>query len=609
MDNGGRRKIEQEPDIAEFKGIITDKEKADMICKNIASLTEDYEELDVDRVVAENGNGEHDMIKLEDIVAAFREMKLPRGFHSEDPPRDLLRDAAPEFAPPLLILFNQIVKSGVWPRTWKEEQTRMIPKQRNVAELNHLRPIVLTPYFSKVLEHILRKLILEDVTPHLNKAQYGGLQGLSTNHYLASLYQDLAIASEKGLSSTMMCFDLSKAFNCICHQDVIEAAVRLGVRSPLVRLIASYLHQRQTKVLWNDVCSSPLHANGGSGQGTVWSALLFLMSVDGMACLLQASIQHLERGNEVLSSPKLFCDDLCLVVHTESILLLEDGYFNDRDGRIANYLSDIMAFCTKTGMRLNMLKTHALTYNYNVPRLTYLPGCLSFPTGQEIQIDKDLRLLGTQVQEDFRFDALARERRRAGLYATFQLARLREQGVEPRHLKIVYLSFVRSVTEYGLLPAYHLLLDKHWRAVESVQRRATRVILGYRQKSSGSDDCPEYDERLLQLKLERLQHRTKSRFESFILKTEFKPRFRQYYTRVLPQGLPRRQERPYLIGQTFPVGNFKIKGGRTALAYTGTKEEKEASEKKIQKRGHTAVQSCEKALRKGEEEGEGKFLQ
>ena len=164
-----------------------------------------------------------------------------------------------------------------------------------------------------------------------------------------------------------------------------------------------------------------------------------------------------------------------------------------------------------------MLKTNAISYNYKLPRLTYPSGCLSFPAGQTIEVGRELRLLGAQLQEDFSFNAHCQERRSAGLYAAYQLNCLCAQGVQTGHLKTVYLSFIRSVTEYGLLPSATLMTDENWKAVKAVQRRCTRVLLGHQQKSFAGDTCPEYDYRLQTLKMERCSNKNKEDILQFYL--------------------------------------------------------------------------------------------
>ena len=309
MDNGGRRVIKSEPEVAELSGLRSDTEKADKIADGIENLTAEYEKLNLNEMLQRYEGGHFRTITLAEVQSAFAEMKLPRGFHQSDPPRELIRDASSDLAVPLTLIFNSAMETSTWPSAYKDEQTRMIPKREPVEILKDLRPIVLTPYFGKIFESILRKEILRDILPHLNISQFGGLKGLSTEHYLACLYQDLAIASEahhrtKGNTTILLTFDFTSAYNAMAHDVIVTSSEKLNLRNELIRIIASYLHQRRTTVSWGESWSSSRHANGGSGQGTVFSSTLFIMTVDELLCRLEALITRLVAVVCVSSRPR-----------------------------------------------------------------------------------------------------------------------------------------------------------------------------------------------------------------------------------------------------------------------------------------------------------------
>ena len=362
MENGGRRKVKTEPEVAELSGLRSDKEIANKIADGIEDLTKDYDKLDLEAMLKRYEGGQFRQITLLEVQKTFGEMKLPRGFHQGDPPRELTRDASQDLAVPLCIIFNAAMSTSSWPTAYKDEQTRMIPKRDPVEVMKDLRPIVLTPYFGKVFKTILRKEILADVLPHLHVGQFGGLKGLSTDHYLACMYQNLAIASEahhrqKGVTSILFTFDFTSAYNAMSHDVIVTSSERLQLRKELISIIASYLHQRQTTVSWGDDWSTSRHANGGSGQGTVFSSTLFVMTVDKLLCRLNALIYLLKAGLhfEVRSSAFMNADDLVLIFHAPNHTLPDVNnikVFTDIDKRIESYLQEILDFSRETGMRL-----------------------------------------------------------------------------------------------------------------------------------------------------------------------------------------------------------------------------------------------------------------
>ena len=89
-------------------------------------------------------------------------------------------------AKPLEILWNRIIKSGVWPEQWKTEYTTPIGKIPVPECEDDLRPISLTLFFSKVMEHFVVLWLLDIFGHKLDFRQYGGLKGNLINHYFIS---------------------------------------------------------------------------------------------------------------------------------------------------------------------------------------------------------------------------------------------------------------------------------------------------------------------------------------------------------------------------------------------------------------------------------------
>ena len=117
----------------------------------------------------------------------------------------------------------------------------MIPKWKQVLSLDDLRPVVHCPIVSKLAELVIKPLILSDMKDNLESSQFGSLKGLSTDHYLATLYQELNEAAEEKLTTVLITWDYKAAFTSMKHQVVVQSAADLGARPSLVSVVASYL--------------------------------------------------------------------------------------------------------------------------------------------------------------------------------------------------------------------------------------------------------------------------------------------------------------------------------------------------------------------------------
>ena len=72
-----------------------------------------------------------------------------------------------------------------------------LPKIVPVPSVEALRPIALTSIFSKIQESFAVEWMMEDISPVISPAQYGGLPGLSTTHALLNLLHNWYKALEK----------------------------------------------------------------------------------------------------------------------------------------------------------------------------------------------------------------------------------------------------------------------------------------------------------------------------------------------------------------------------------------------------------------------------
>ena len=116
------------------------------------------------------------------------------------------------------------------------------PKVPSPETEDELRPISLTPFFSKVAEHYVVKCLFGYIEDKIDFRQYGGLKGNSVSHYLIELVNFILMnqdsADQKAVLACMI--DFHKAFNRQNHNVLLTKLADMGVPGWLLRVS----HQR-----------------------------------------------------------------------------------------------------------------------------------------------------------------------------------------------------------------------------------------------------------------------------------------------------------------------------------------------------------------------------
>ena len=102
----------------------------------------------------------------------------------------------------------------------------------------------------------------------LRENQYGGEPGVSTTHMLIDVWTKInSDLEDNRAASVITAVDYSKAFNRLEHLPCLLALQRKGAGSGLLRIIASFLHERHMTVRVGEARSDLRKVNAGAPQG------------------------------------------------------------------------------------------------------------------------------------------------------------------------------------------------------------------------------------------------------------------------------------------------------------------------------------------------------
>ena len=524
-------------------------ESAERIAAHFSSISNTFLPLSVSSLSSQvqeklQSPGRAPKLSEYDVYVKIKKAKKPRSGTRYDIPKELINEFSPELAKPLTKIFNSMFQNAEWPTHWKHEFVVPIPKVTNPECENDLRPISLTPFFSKVAENFVVDWLLCFIGDKIDFRQYGGLKGNSISHYIIE-FMNFVLASQDSEDQTavLACFiDFQKAFMRQNHNILIEKLSLLGVPGWLLQIVISFLQNRTMSVRYRGFESTTKSLPGGGPQGTLIALLLFIVLVNDLGFDEQinnigdtaTSKKKIKMANEIHLK---FIDDLTIA---ESIKLKQDLVHNDNLGpkpvnfhsrtghslpvsnsKVHSQLQSTLTYAKDHEMKINFDKTKLMLFN-TCTSVDFMPTFVL--DGKELEVVAETRLLGLQITSDMKWKAntgcmISKANKRLWI-----LRRLKILGADPTSLVDVYIKQVRSVLEFGVPVWQGSLTVSEKEDIEKVQRNATRIILGRSYKS--------YETALQSLNLEYLDLRRTKLCLNFALKAEADPKFCHWFKKT-----------------------------------------------------------------------------
>lgn len=401
--------------------------------------------------------GEVAPFTTEEMRVAILRLKPGRAAGVDGIPPEAVRDAANWVPDMMLDMYNELLRSGVFPKVWKMARVVLIPKERGY------RPICLIDVLGKVYERLLTnrlQKILEEKGA-LSDSQYGFRPGRSTIDALEAVSAKARRTKYRWLM--LITLDVRNAFNMAPWNRIIEKLTQLEVPAYLQNIIASYLSDRRIIITKNE----SLETTAGVPQGSVPGPTLWNIMYDGVLRL------KLDQRVTTLA----YADDLALLVEGEDKTQLKV---------MANRaLTKIGKWMKENGLTLAPEKTEAIILKG--PRDRTEMGIVV--DGRQITPGKALKYLGVIIDDKMIFGEHVKAITAKAERAISSLVKLMPNVGGPKGDKrALYCNVADSILTYAA-PIWYCVthMAKYKQMLEGVQRKMLiRAACAYRTASGAA---------------------------------------------------------------------------------------------------------------------------
>lgn len=367
----------------------------------------------------------------------------------------------------LAIVLNNCINNCYFPQKWKTAKIVAIPKKGARNLVSNYRPISLLNNISKILEEVLLRRLKKFCSENtiIPDMQFGFREGHSTLHPLLKFQSDVTIALNSR-RVTVGCFlDVEKAFDSVWIEALIHKLKLLGLPSPLIKILFSFLSCRKFFVQIGNLKSTVKSIKAGVAQGSKLGPFLYS---------LMTSDQPVPTDCENL----LFADDSLTYASSNSPVIAVR--------KVEAHIHRLFEYYKKWGIRINTSKSELVCFRKPITNSHRTPSAancrnlvLRLPDGSTIAAKKNVKYLGVHFNELLRFNPHSRAVLRKANLAFHRLHPLmrRRTGLSQPTKLLIYKQLLRPVIGYSF-PVWYTISKAAMKELQLFERKMLRICTG-----------------------------------------------------------------------------------------------------------------------------------
>jgi retron-type reverse transcriptase len=254
----------------------------------------------------------------------------------------LLRMGAPAIAAPLTSILNLSISTGIFPEEWKVARVVPIHKKGSLQDRGNFRPVSILCTLSKLLERHIHIAFYDFLKQFnlLHLAQSGFRNLFSCETALLNIVNKWTTAIDNDYMNGVILLDLRKAFDLIDHDLLLHKLKLYKCSNNTIKWFSSYLKGRSQCTVFKGKLSDKLPINTGVPQGSILGPLLFILFINDLPMVLEAS------------DADMYADDSTLTAQAQSVPELEQKLTVDAD--------IVSEWCADNHMAANATKTKVM---------------------------------------------------------------------------------------------------------------------------------------------------------------------------------------------------------------------------------------------------------
>lgn len=402
--------------------------------------------------------------EIEDIIMGLK-TKTSSGI--DEISSKILKYCCRSLTPPLVNIVNKSLEQGQFPSALK--LAKVYPKHKSGCkrEISNYRPISLISTFSKVMEKVVLKRLMNYCEQHslITNRQHGFLKGKSTTTAIIELTEFVIDNIESGKLVTGILLDFSKAFDCLGHNLILQKLESLGVKDTALAWFESYLKGRKQTVeiksmvddTVQNIASKPLHIDRGVPQGSVLGPVLFILFTNDMPTYL-----------ETLCTTLMYADDTTLLLAGENSDQLGINSFTA--------LNMAYQYCHTNDLAVNPKKTNQLAFGRRKDEVPAIP---------DVEWAEEAKFLGVTIDSSISWGQHIENLLNKLNSSIYVIKRIKHIS-NTNSAKTAYHALFESHVNYGLA-VWGGTSAGNLQKVLVTQKRAIRILAGLNFR----DSCKE----------------------------------------------------------------------------------------------------------------------